>query len=136
MTQPTRHGAAEGVGCVVLSDQVHLPLRFAVRPQITIHLVPAHANIASCPPFTHLVFTDHRPLVSIETMNTTAFLEHPHAITNCRKTITTLTQQALSAATTRQRLLNLGTKVSGKLRQTHDRPAIRVAASLDPDTPY
>ncbi len=96
----------------VLSDQVHHLLRFAVRPQIKIHLIPKHADIPGCPPFTYLTFNEHRPLIHIEAMNTTAFLEHPDAIKHCRETLTTITKHALSASATRQHLLNLATKLT------------------------
>lgn len=93
----------------ITTDLLHHVLRLAVRPEIEIRLVPDSITIPDCPTFTHMTFADHPPLVHIDAMNSTVFLEHPHALDHSRTVITRLAQQALPARATQARLLDLAT---------------------------
>lgn len=96
----------------ILSDQIHHLLRLAVRPEIDIRIVPEPTNLPGCPPFTYLTFNEHRPLVHLDVMNTSAFLEHPNAIRHCSQILATLTQRALPTDATKKRLLDLATELA------------------------
>ncbi len=96
----------------VTADLLHHLLRLAVRPHIEIRLVPDTITIPDSPPFTHMTFADHPPLVHIDAMNTSVFLEHPHTLDHSRAIITTLAEHALSAAATQTRLLDLATALA------------------------
>jgi uncharacterized protein DUF5753 len=95
------------------ADLLHELLRLAVRPNIQIRLVPDSVVIVpDSPSFTHMSFPDHSPLVHIEAMNTSAFLEHDTAVDNACIIIEALHQQALPVEATRTRLAALAASVA------------------------
>ncbi len=102
----THPGAAD----TVMSDQAHHLLRLAVRPDITIRIVPdTHQTIGlhECGPFTLLEFDQHQPAVYLEHATTTAFLEQPTTITTYRTIITELNQLALTRDDSRDRITDI-----------------------------
>ena len=96
----------------VTAGLLHHLLRLAVRPDTQIRLVPDSVAIPDCPTFTHMTFADHRPLVHIEAMSTSVFLEHDKTLAHSRAILATLDERALPAATTRERLLELATDLT------------------------
>jgi len=96
-----------GAGNVVMSDQAHHLLRVAVRPEISIRIVPESTEtfgVFGCGPFTLLEFTEHQPTVYLESATSTAFLEQSETITTYRGIIRELDRLALSRDDSRERI--------------------------------
>lgn len=99
-----------GAGCHEMSDQLHHLLRLAVRPDITIRVIPeGHNNMGvhEIGPFTFYEFTEHQPAVYLEHATSTAFLEQPDTITTYRELITELDRSALSGDASRDRIADI-----------------------------
>lgn len=99
-----------GAGDPVMSDQAHHLLRMAVRPDITIRIVPHTEDtigVHECGPFTLLEFTEHEPAVYLEHATTTAFLERPETIKTYRTIINELDRLALSRDDSRERIAHI-----------------------------
>ena len=66
-------------GPVVMSDQLHHLLRMAVRPYLTLRVVPAalgaHAGMAGA--FRLMEFAEFKPVVYLESITSSLFLEKP-----------------------------------------------------------
>jgi transcriptional regulator with XRE-family HTH domain len=96
-----------GAGDEVMSDQAHHLLRLAVRPEMTIRVVPdtnESIGVHECAPFTLLEFTEHQPAVYLEHATSTAFLEQPETIATYRNIISKLNRLALSRNDSRKRI--------------------------------
>lgn len=91
----------------VTADLLHHLLRLAVRPDIDIRLVPDNITIPDHPTFTHMSFADHPPLVHIDAMNTSTFLEHPRTLDHTRTIITALAALSLTADQSKSQLIRL-----------------------------
>lgn len=86
-----------GAGRETMSDQVHHLLRLAVRPHVVIRVVPTSAGlVCGCPAFELFEFPRHQPVVHVEHLAATAFLEQPETIAAHRGAIAHLNEVALS----------------------------------------
>jgi hypothetical protein len=86
-----------GAGRETMSDQVHHLLRLAVRPHVVIRVVPMSAGlVCGCPAFELFEFLRHQPVVHVEHLAATAFLEQPETIAAHRAAIAHLSEVALT----------------------------------------
>jgi transcriptional regulator with XRE-family HTH domain len=106
-----------GAGRAVMSDQAHHLLRLAVRPGITLRVLPDEAEVGDIKPFTLLEFTQHQPAVYLEDTTWTAFLEQPETITAYRTTLDALDQLALNKADSRDRIADIAQRRSAPSAQ-------------------
>lgn len=81
----------------VMSDQLHELLRMAVRPYVTLQVVPAAvgAHAASAGHFQLMEFEDFKPVVYLDSETSSLFLELPEEIAAYRKVLTGLEEIAL-----------------------------------------
>lgn len=86
---------------------LHDVIRLAVRPNIQIRVVPESIDIPDSQSFTYMTFAEHSPLVHIQAMNTSGFLEYDTALTQARHIVNAIDEQALSEVDTIPRLTAL-----------------------------
>jgi transcriptional regulator with XRE-family HTH domain len=93
-------------GPAVMSDQLHYLLRIAVRPNITLRIVPAHlgAHAGMAGPFTLLEIRDFKPIIYLQNETSSLFLELRPEVNAYRNILTSLDKQALDEALSRQLL--------------------------------
>lgn len=104
------HGGADRE---MMSDQVHHLLRLAVRPNVVIRVVPTSAGLmCGCPAFELFEFDQHQPVVHVEHLAATAFLEQPETIAAHRAAIAHLHDVALSELSSRVWLTTLASALS------------------------
>lgn len=99
-----------GAGHEVMSDQAHHLLRLAVRPEISIRVVPENHDaigLHGIGPFTLFDFNEHQPAVYVEHATSTAFLEQPETIATYRGIISELDRCALPRDTSRARIADI-----------------------------
>lgn len=96
-----------GIPPETMSDQIHHLLRLTVRPEITIRVIPETAAPRRSGPFTLMTFANHLPLVHLEHLNTSAYLEHPDTIAGYRSHLVDLRNVAMDERTTRTWLLDI-----------------------------
>lgn len=97
-----------GPGRGIMSDQVHHLLRMAVRPRVEIRVVPAGcALLGACPPFQLMTFTELHPVIYLEHLNATAFLEQHATVAGYRRILTELDKVALNGERSRSWLATL-----------------------------
>jgi len=100
-------------GAVVMSDQLHHLLRMSVRPYLTLRVVPAalgaHAGMAGA--FTLMEFTDFRPVVYLESITSSLFLEKPVEIDAYRLILEALAETALGEGESRELIATLATEL-------------------------
>lgn len=119
-----------GAGDAVMSDQAHHLLRLAVRPVITIRVVPENhetTGLHDIGPFTLLNFNDHQPAVYLEHTTSTAFLEQPETITTYRNSISELGRCALSRDDSRARIADIAQQRANHAQ--HDTPTAQAATA-------
>ncbi|WP_326566257.1 helix-turn-helix transcriptional regulator [Amycolatopsis rhabdoformis] len=96
-------------GADLMAEQLYHLLRLAVRPNITIRIVPAsagsHAAVAGS--FKLLEFEEADPVVYIDTEAVNLFLEDPEEIAMYRNVCRGLTAQALNEADSKQFITDL-----------------------------
>lgn len=110
-----------GAGDEVMSDQAHHLLRLAVRPDITIRVVPENpetAGVHDIGAFTLLKFNDHQPAVYLEHTTSTAFLEQPETITTYRSIISELDRRAFTRDASRARIADIAQHRSNNAQHT------------------
>ena len=104
------HGGADRE---MMSEQVHHLLRLAVRPNVVIRVVPTSAGlVCGCPAFELFEFDRHQPVVHVEHLAATAFLEQPETIAEHRAAIAHLREVALSDLGSRVWLTTLASAFS------------------------
>lgn len=91
-------------GREVMSEQVHHLLRLAVRPYVSIRIIPEavglHAGYLG--PFTLMEFTEVHPMVHIESENAKVFAERPESIRLYREVLAALAEVALDREESRE----------------------------------
>ncbi|MFL6127244.1 helix-turn-helix domain-containing protein [Actinophytocola sp.] len=100
-----------GIPRETMSDQLHHLLRLTVRPDITIRVIPETAAPRRSGSFTLMTFAKHPPLVYLEHLNTSAYLEHPDTVGGYRSHVAYLRNLAMDAETTRTWLLGLADRL-------------------------
>ncbi|GAA4546043.1 helix-turn-helix domain-containing protein [Amycolatopsis samaneae] len=105
----------------VMSDQLHHLLRMSVRPYIALRVLPAsfgaHAGTAGS--FTLMEFQHINPVVYVESVTSTNFMEEPEEITAYQQIVAALAKSALSEAQSMDRIRSLAIELSGT-REEHD----------------
>jgi uncharacterized protein DUF5753/helix-turn-helix protein len=92
----------------MMSEQVHHLLRLAIRPNVAIRVVPTSAGlVCGCPAFELFEFHQNRPVVHVEHLAATAFLERPETVAEHRAAIAHLGRVALSEVGSRVWLTTL-----------------------------
>ncbi|HKR50331.1 MAG TPA: helix-turn-helix transcriptional regulator [Pseudonocardiaceae bacterium] len=108
-------------GPAVMSDQLHHLLRMSVRPNLTLRIVPtalgAHAGMAGA--FTFMEFADFRPVVYLESITSSLFLEKPVEIDAYQRILGALAETALSEGESRELIATLATALYAD-REDHD----------------
>ena len=108
-------------GPVVMSDQLHHLLRMAVRPYLTLRVVPAalgaHAGMAGA--FRLMEFAEFKPVVYLESITSSLFLEKPVEIDAYRGILGALAETALGEGESRELIATLATELSAD-REDHD----------------
>ncbi|MFJ5989329.1 helix-turn-helix domain-containing protein [Lentzea sp. NPDC092896] len=100
----------------VHAEQLHHLLQLAVRPRISIRIIPtafgAHAGMRG--PFTRLTFNDHEPLVCVENENSTLFLEDKAAVEGYGKVVQALGRSSLDCEESKAMIVKLGERLSAR----------------------
>jgi hypothetical protein len=108
-------------GPVVMSDQLHHLLRMSMRPYLTLRVVPAalgaHAGMAGA--FIFMEFADFRPVVYLESITSSLFLEKPVEIDAYRLILGALADTALGEGESRELIATLATELYAD-REDHD----------------
>ncbi|WP_020671559.1 helix-turn-helix domain-containing protein [Amycolatopsis nigrescens] len=96
-------------GNEVMSGQLHQLLRDAVRPYVTLRVIPrtagVHAGIAGA--FMLMEFTDFKPVAYLESQTASIFLEKAEEIAAYRLVLTRLAEKALDEGQSKERIANL-----------------------------
>jgi hypothetical protein len=91
-------------GPVVMSDQLHYLLRMSVRPSLTLRVlranVGAHAGMSG--PFTLMDIPEFKPVVYLDSENSSLFLETPAQIDGYRNIVAALEDTALDEGQSRE----------------------------------
>jgi Domain of unknown function (DUF5753) len=111
-------------GPAVMSDQLHHLLRMAVRPYVTLRVVPAAlgAHAATAGSFILMEFAEFKPVVYLESETSSVFLELPVEIDAYRNILAALAQTALDEGESRELIATLATELYAD-REDHDDPA-------------
>jgi transcriptional regulator with XRE-family HTH domain len=108
-------------GPAVMLDQVEHLLRMSKRPFLTLRMVPAalgaHAGMAGA--FTLLEFADFRPVVYLESITSSLFLEQPVEIEAYQRILAALAETALDEEESRKLIATLATELYAD-REDHD----------------
>jgi Domain of unknown function (DUF5753) len=101
-------------GAAVMSDQLHHLLRMAVRPYITLRVVPTAlgAYAAMIEAFTFMEFAEFRPVVYLESTTSSLFLEKPVEIDAYPGILPALAETALGEEESRELIAALATELS------------------------
>jgi hypothetical protein len=108
-------------GPAVMSDQLHHLLRMAVRPYLTLRVVPAAlgAHAAMTGAFRLMEFAEFRPVVYLESTTSSLFLEKPVEIEAYRRILAALAETALGEEESRKLIATLATELYAD-REDHD----------------
>jgi transcriptional regulator with XRE-family HTH domain len=108
-------------GPVVMSEQLHHLLRMAVRPYITLQVIPAAlgAHAATAGPFIFMEFAEFRPVVYLESETSSLFLETPEEITAYQLILGALAETTLGKRESRELIATLATELYAD-REDHD----------------
>jgi transcriptional regulator with XRE-family HTH domain len=110
-------------GAVVMSEQLHHLLRMAVRPYLTLRVVPAAlgAHAATAGSFTLMEFAEFKPVAYLESETSSVFLERPVEIDAYRSILATLAQTALGERESRELIATLATELYADREDYDDR---------------
>ncbi|MDV6011235.1 helix-turn-helix transcriptional regulator [Haloechinothrix sp. LS1_15] len=110
-------------GAAVMSDQLHHLLRIAVRPNVTLRVLPAeigaHAGMSG--PFTLLDVADFKPIVYLDSETSSLFLELPVEIDAYRNILATLEGTALGERQSKEFIASVATELYAD-GETDDHP--------------
>jgi hypothetical protein len=99
-------------GAAIMSDQLHYLLRTAVRPNVTLRVVPAsvgaHAGMTGH--FTLMDTRGFKPIVHIESETCTLFLETPMEINAYRNIVASLNKIALDNGSSKGLIASMAAK--------------------------
>ncbi|MBA0124516.1 helix-turn-helix domain-containing protein [Haloechinothrix sp. YIM 98757] len=98
---------------LTMSDQLHHLLRVAVRPHITVRVLPAAvgAHAAMSGPFTLLDVKAFKPIVYLDSETSSLFLELPVEIDAYRNILATLEDTALDEGQSRELIASVATEL-------------------------
>lgn len=100
-------------GPAVMYEQLHRLLHMAIRPYLTLRVVPlalgAHAGISG--PFTFMAFAEFRPVVYLESTTSSLFLEKPREIQAYQRILAALQETALDEEETRKLISNVASEL-------------------------
>ncbi|MGH3871359.1 MAG: helix-turn-helix domain-containing protein [Pseudonocardiaceae bacterium] len=108
-------------GPVVMSEQLHHLLRMAVRPYVSLRVIPVAlgAHAATAGPFIFMEFAERRPVVYLESETSSLFLEKPEEITAYRLILEALAVTTLDGRESRELIATLATELYAD-REDHD----------------
>jgi transcriptional regulator with XRE-family HTH domain len=97
----------------VMSEQLHHLLRMAVRPYLTLRVVPAAlgAHAATAGWFTLMEFAEFKPVAYLESETASVFLELPVEIDAYRSILAALAEAALGEEESRELIAALATEL-------------------------
>jgi uncharacterized protein DUF5753/helix-turn-helix protein len=95
----------------VMSEQVHDLLRYSVRPNVELRIIPRAAG-APMGAFTMMEFVDFTPIVSLEGEVSVVFLEQPHQIAAYRRVLSTVSNSALDPSASHELITSLAVELS------------------------
>lgn len=100
-------------GAEVMSEQLHALLRMSVRPCITLRVLPvavgAHAAMTGA--FRLMEFSEFRPVVYLESENSSLFLEKPEETRAYRNILAALADTALTEGQSRELISKIATEL-------------------------
>jgi predicted transcriptional regulator len=101
-------------GPAVMSDQLHHLLRMAVRPAVTLRILPASigAHAACSGPFILMEFAEFRPLVYLEGATSCLFLEKAEETQVYKDILMTLADIALGEEESKQLIAKIATELN------------------------
>jgi hypothetical protein len=107
-----------------MSEQVHHLLQMAVRPYVEIRVIPdAIGYHGGWMPFHLMDFTELNPVVYVENLNSTAFLEQQETIAGYRRIVADLDRVALDEGQSRAWLAELA-RTLGRSQEERNELAI------------
>jgi hypothetical protein len=108
-------------GAAVMSEQLHHLLRMAVRPYLTLRVLPASlgAHAATAGSFILMEFAEFKPVVYLDSETSSVFLELPVEIDAYRSILAALAQTALGEEDSRELIATLATELYAD-REDHD----------------
>lgn len=97
---------------LVMSEQLHTLLRLAVRPSVTLRVVPASigAHAATAGHFTLMEFSTYKPVVYLESETSCLFLEEPAEIAAYRSITAALETTALDERESKELIAKVATE--------------------------
>lgn len=100
-------------GSLVMSDQLHTLLRYSVRPNVSLRIVPAAvgAHAAMVASFTLMRFKSIKPIVYLESETSSLFLEAPIEIDAYRNILASLADTALDEGQSKELITQLATEL-------------------------
>jgi transcriptional regulator with XRE-family HTH domain len=100
-------------GPAVMSEQLHYLLQMAVRPYITLRVIPVAlgAHAASAGPFILLEFAEFRPVVYLENETSCLFLEKNEEIAAYRRILGALAETTLGERESRELIATVATEL-------------------------
>jgi transcriptional regulator with XRE-family HTH domain len=110
-------------GPVVMSEQLHHLLRMAVRPYITLRVLPVvlGAHAASAGPFILLEFAEFRPVVYLESATSSLFLEKKEEIAAYQRILGALAETTLGERESKELIATLATELYADREDPDDR---------------
>ncbi|MPZ65404.1 MAG: hypothetical protein GEU83_07745 [Pseudonocardiaceae bacterium] len=108
-------------GPAVMSDQLHHLLRMAMRPYLTLRVVPATfgAHAGSAGSFTLMEFAEFKPVAYLESETSSLFLEKPVETAAYQHVLAALAESTLREGESRELIATLATELYAD-REDHD----------------
>ncbi|MGQ0719440.1 MAG: helix-turn-helix domain-containing protein [Pseudonocardiales bacterium] len=108
-------------GPAVMSEQLHHLLRMAVRPYITLRVIPVAlgAHAATAGPFILLEFAEFRPVVYLESETSSLFLEKKEETAAYQGILGALAETTLGEGESRELIATVATELYAN-REDHD----------------
>ena len=110
-------------GTAVMSEQLHHLLRMAVRPYITLRVIPVAlgAHAASAGPFILLEFAEFRSVVYLEGETSSLFLEKKEEIAAYQRILEALAETTLGERESKELIATLATELYADREDPDDR---------------
>ncbi len=108
-------------GPAVMSEQLHHLLRMAVRPYITLRVIPVAlgAHAASAGPFILMEFAEFRPVVYLESETSSLFLEKKEETAAYQRILGVLAETTLGEGESKELIATVATELYAD-REDHD----------------
>jgi uncharacterized protein DUF5753 len=106
-----------------MSEQLHHLLRMAVRPYISLRVMPVAlgAHAASAGPFIFLEFAEFRPVVYLEGETSSLFLEKKEEIAAYQRILGALAETTLGERESRELIATVATELYADREDPDDR---------------